>query len=323
MFSRHFLRSKVLQMLYAGRFSENGDIEALQNFNYHITRLNELGVVQVILLPKMVEVAVNVLEEGKKKFRPTADDRQPNLKIADNEFLRRMADNYDLKRYSEKWGGCWDAHEDILRESFIELRKQKFYKDYLSLQEQSFQRDMDFAINLFRFLMTRESLLAVVEERSLLWEDDFYQIAQYNFMMLKTLDEEHFTETMPWPLMYDERVEKDVEAMDFARHLLRSTMMHRMDAEQLIKRYLQGWEFERVSAMDITLVEMAVAELIACPTIPERVTVDEYIELSKEFSSERSRLFINGILDKIIIELRSQGKINKNGRGLASLGGVE
>ena len=100
-------------------------------------------------------------------------------------------------------------------------------------------------------------------------------------------------------------------------------MMHRMDAEQLIKRYLQGWEFERVSAMDITLVEMAVAELIACPTIPERVTVDEYIELSKEFSSERSRLFINGILDKIIIELRSQGKINKNGRGLASLGGVE
>ena len=84
----------------------------------------------------------------------------------------------------------------------------------------------------------------------------------------------------------------------------------------MIKARLQGWEFERVALMDILLIDMAVAEFIACPSIPEKVTIDEYIELSKEFSSERSKLFINGILDKLVLELRSQGKIKKSGRGL-------
>ena len=116
--------------------------------------------------------------------------------------------------------------------------------------------------------------------------------------------------------MYDKRIGKDEADMDFARALLRDTVATRDEAEDLVKGHLQGWEFERVSKMDVLLINMAVAELTGCPTIPERVTVDEYIELSKEFSSERSRLFINGILDRLILELRSKGRINKMGRGL-------
>ena len=184
--------------------------------------------------------------------------------------------------------------------------------------EESFKLpgDKDFAILLFRYLMNREALRAVVAERSLLWDDDFDQIAQYNFMMLKTLNEDNFDEAMIWPVMYDKREEKDEADMNFARQLLRDTVATREEAEDLIKSHLQGWEFERVSKMDILLINMAVAEFTACPSIPEKVTVDEYIELSKEFSSERSRLFINGILDKIVVELRSKGRINKSGRGL-------
>ena len=159
--------------------------------------------------------------------------------------------------------------------------------------------------------MNRESLRAVVGERSLLWEDDFDQIAQYNFMMMKTLTEEEFDEAMVWPMMYDKREGKDEADMDFARQLLRDTMATREEAEELIKSHLQGWEFDRVSRMDVLLINMAVAELTGCSTIPEKVTVDEYIELSKEFSSERSKLFINGILDKLIVELRSKGRIKK------------
>ena len=135
-------------------------------------------------------------------------------------------------------------------------------------------------------------------------------------MMLKTLNEDNFDEAMIWPVMYDKREEKDEADMNFARQLLRDTVATREEAEDLIKSHLQGWEFERVSKMDILLINMAVAEFTSCPSIPEKVTVDEYIELSKEFSSERSRLFINGILDKIVVELRSKGRINKSGRGL-------
>lgn len=315
MLSRHFLRSKVLQAVYAGRYEEQDSITVSRAFEYHVAKLNELGVLQVSLLPKFVEVGVSQLEEGKKKFLPTEEDRNPSMKLAGNEFVRRMNDNFELKKHVEQWGGCWETHEDLIREAFLDFRKRKEYRDYTE-SEHSYESDRDFAILLFRYLMNREALRTVVGERSLLWEDDYDQIAQYNFMMLKTLDEDIFDEAMRWPVMYDKREEKDEADMNFARQLLRDTLACREEAEDLIRKHLQGWEFERVSRMDILLINMAVAEFTCCPSIPEKVTVDEYIELSKEFSSERSRLFINGILDKLVVELRSKGKIAKSGRGL-------
>ena len=319
MLSRHFLRSKVLQAIYAGRYEEKNTAEVAKLFEYHIQKLNELGVLQVALLPRFVEVAGEVIEGGKKKFRPTEEDRNPSLRMLDNQFIRRMADNFELKKAIESWCGCWETHEDLIREAFLEFRKTKEYREYVNEGDKEtgdketsrFEEDKAFAILLFRYLMNRESLRVVVGERSLLWEDDFDQIAQYNFMMMKTLEESSFDEAAVWPVMYDKREEKDEADMEFARDLLKNTMDTREESEELVKNHLQGWEFERVSRMDVLLINMAVAELTGCPTIPEKVTVDEYIELSKEFSSERSRLFINGILDKLIAELRSKGRINK------------
>lgn len=313
------MRSKVLQAVYAGRYEEDDAITVSKAFEYHIAKLNELGVLQVALLPRFVEEGMKMLEEGKKKFRPTEEDRNPSMKMGGNEFIRRMDDNFELKKYREAWGGCWETHEELIREAFLDFRKTPEYHGYADVAETSFESDKDFAITLFRYLMNRQALRAVVVERSLLWEDDFDQIAQYNFMMLKTLGEDDFDEAMMWPVMYDKRVEKDEADMDFARQLLRDTMATREEAEELIKNHLQGWEFDRVSKMDILLINMAVAEFTGCSSIPEKVTVDEYIELSKEFSSERSKLFINGILDKLVVELRSKGRINKSGRGLLEI----
>ena len=310
------MRSKVLQAIYAGRYEGDDAITVSKAFEYHIAKLNELGVLQVALLPRFVEVGVEMLEEGKKKFRPTEEDRNPSMKMKDNEFVRRMTDNFELKKHMEKWGGCWETHEDLIKEAFLDFRKTDEYRHYVDDPEQTFAKDKDFAILLFRYLMNREALCAVVAERSLLWEDDFDQIAQYNFMMLKTLEEDTFDEAMMWPVMYDKRVEKDEADMDFARQLLRTTIETREESEELTRSHLQGWEFDRVSKMDILLINMAVAEFTGCPSIPEKVTVDEYIELSKEFSSDRSKLFINGILDKLVAELRSKGRIKKSGRGL-------
>lgn len=320
MLSRHFLRSKVLQALYSAQIEGSDAVSVMQSFEYHIGRLNELGILQVALLPSMLEMGERVIEEGKKKFRPTDAEKKPNRKFLNNIFLQRLADNYDLKKYMEKWGGCWQTHEDLIHETFIDFRQNKIYGDYLSFPENDYKSDKEFAVNMFRYLMNRESLVAVMAERSLLWEDDFEQIAQYNFMMLKALEEEQLDEAMQWPLMYDRRQEKDEADMEFARQLLRESLAHREETDELIRARLQGWEFERVALIDILLINMAVAELTNCPTIPEKVTIDEYIELSKEFSSERSRLFINGILDKLLLQLRSQGRVKKSGRGLLEEG---
>jgi N utilization substance protein B len=323
MLSRHFLRSKVLQEIYSCQIEEKDAIQACKDFEYHVGKLNELGVLQVSLMTKVFEMAEVVIEEGRRKFRPTDAEKTPNRKFLGNEFLRRMADNFELRQLTEKWCGCWETHSDLVREAFIEFRKTDTYCEYLSHPDTDFAQDKELAIMLFRFLMNREAIVAVIAERSLLWEDDFEQIAQYNYMMLKTLDEQHFDEAMQWPVMYDKREEKDEADMEFARQLLTETLAHRAESEEMIKARLQGWEFERVALMDILLIDMAVAEFIACPSIPEKVTIDEYIELSKEFSSERSKLFINGILDKLVLELRSQGKIKKSGRGLLNENGEE
>ena len=316
MLSRHFLRCKVLQQLYACNIEDRDVNTASSEFRYHICRLNELGILQVSLLPLMLDTAERVIAEGTRKFRPTEAEKSPNRKFLSNIFLQRMADNYELKRHMQEWGGCWQQHDDLLREAFIDFRRTDTYCQYLSHPDSDYERDREFAVTLFRFLVNRDALVAVMAERSLLWEDDFEQIAQYNFMMLKALGADAFDEAMPWSVMYDSRIEKDEADFQFARELLRETMLHREETDQLIRGRLQGWEFERVALMDILLVNMAVAELVSCPSIPEKVTIDEYIELSKEFSSERSRLFINGILDKLVLELRSQGRIKKSGRGL-------
>ncbi len=305
------MRCKVLQAVYAGRYETDDTVTVARNFEYHIGKLNELGLLQISLLPRFLDVAADILEEGKKKFLATEQDLNPSLRLLSNSFIRRMADNFELRRHIESSCSCWQTHEDLVREAFLDFRKRKEYQDYVEGGEEGFEADKAFAILLFRYLVNREPLREAMGERSLLWEDDFDQIAQYNFMMLKTLEENMFDEAMPWPVMYDKRNGKDEADMDFARQLLRDTEALREESEQLVKNHLQGWEFERVSRMDVLLINMAVAELTGCPTIPEKVTVDEYIELSKEFSSERSRLFINGILDKLILELRSKGRIKK------------
>ena len=309
----------MLQEVYSCQIEPRDAAHALREFDYHIGRLNELGVLQVALLPRIAEAAARVMEDGKKKYFATDEERNPNMQLVNNEYLRRMADNFELKKYCGQWAGCWDTNEDLVREAFMDFRQQQVYADYLALEKPTFEQDKELAVMLFRFMMNREAITAVLGERSLLWEDDYEQIAQYNFMMLKTLNADNFNEAMPWPLMYDSRNEGEVEAMEFARTLLSQTLAMREESDALIKQFLQGWEFERVSLMDILLINMAVAELTSCPSIPEKVTVDEYIELSKEFSAERSRLFINGILDKMVVELRSQGKINKSGRGLVTV----
>ena len=165
-------------------------------------------------------------------------------------------------------------------------------------------------------LLNDSTLRDIIFERDLLWEDDFDQVAQYVYMMMKELDEENTNEATPCPLVYDKRNEKDRNDYNFARELVATTYANIDNVEPMIRKHLQNWELERVAVMDILLINMAVAEFTSCPSIPERVTVDEYIELSKEFSTEKSKLFINGILDKLLIELRVAGKVVKNERGM-------
>lgn len=316
MLSRHFLRAKVLQEVYAYYCSEKPSIRAAEDSLMHnIERLNDLGTTQTAMALQFLWEAGQVTEEAMQKYMATDADRNPDRKFIDNEFARRIADNYDFRKQSEHLDGIWAGEQSRFRKAFLAFKETPYYKEYMS-GNAGFEADKDMFIKIFRYLMNDEGLRSTIVERSLLWEDDFDQVAQYEYMMFKTLTKKNFTEAMPWPKVYDDRSESEREAVAFSANLLRETLRNADENNGIIKSHLHGWEFERVAQIDIYLLDMAIAELEYCPSIPERVTVDEYIELSKEFSTSRSKLFINGLLDRLILELRSEGKIVKTGRGL-------
>ena len=316
MLSRHFLRSKVLQVVYASTIDPVDLNVAEKNFKHHIGRLNDLGTMQLAALLRLAETAATIIDDAKHKYLPSADELSPSLRLPNNLFLRPLAENFDLRHHIAQSNVNWGTvdYDQMFRQAYLALVPMPEYKEYLK-SEPTFQNDQQFALKLFKYLMNYEPLRDLIYPQSLLWEDDFDQIAQYNFMMLKALDDTLDAAT-PIPLVNDDRFAKDEEAFQFADQLLLATLRRREDSEALIRKHLKGWDFERIAGMDILLLDMAVAELTQFPSIPERVTVDEYIELSKDFSTDRSKLFINGILDKLIIELRSAGRIVKAGRGL-------
>ncbi|MBR1517461.1 MAG: transcription antitermination protein NusB [Bacteroidales bacterium] len=314
MLSRHFLRAKTLQVLYAAHIDQLDATLAGNLFDVQVRRLNELAVWQISTLVETYRAGVQAIEDGRRKFRPTPEDLNPSMRFPDNQFLSRLADVFDLRQQLEKFHVEWD-NDDRFKRLFADFRASKVYADYIAEPSASFESDKALALLLFKFLMNNEVLRDFFYERGLLWEDDFDQIAQYAFMSLRALDDT-LSEATPFYLVSDQRSENDVEAYRFARQLLLDALRLFDSNVELIKSHLNGWEFERVAQMDVLLLVMAITELTECPSIPERVTIDEYIELSKEFSTDRSKLFINGVLDKLVIELRSAGRIQKSGRGI-------
>ena len=168
---------------------------------------------------------------------------------------------------------------------------------------------------VFKYVVNEQNIIDYFNDESIFWESDYMQTAQLTLNILKKMDES-FTAEETFPLIYDSTSQKEADDVDFAKELLNRTLLSWDEHVDIITKNLNGWEYDRVPVIDIILIKMAITEFINCPSIPEPVTIDEYIELSKEFSTDRSKLFINGILDRIQIELRAKGKIQKSGRGL-------
>lgn len=314
MLSRHFLRAKVLQSLYAAQMAPVERYQIELAFKDNVEQLNTLGTIQLALLVRVRPVALRVLDDLSHKFMPSEEERNPSTRLQDNTFLLALCDNVTLRHRMESLPSNALPDEEALRTFFLQFRNTEVYNDYAS-QPQSDEADRNFVLQLFRGLINDIVIRSAICEQSLLWDDDYDQLAQYNFMMMKALDE-HFDAASYLPLMHDEHYEKDVEDYRFAFDLLRNACMQHDENQELIRAHLHGWEFDRVAVIDLILLNMAIAEVTSFETIPERVTIDEYIELSKEFSTERSKLFINGILDRIFAQLRAAGRINKTGRGL-------
>ncbi len=314
MLSRRHLRIKALQSLYAFNQSHNdrldyGEKELLRSLD----KLYEIYIYQLSLLVEIVEYANKRIEENRRKFYPTEEDMNPNTRFVDNRFIKQLTENKSYNSYVEKYKISWVDEEEMIRKLFVGIRNSKFYKEYMNSPDSSYENDKDVIIKIVKKIISEsDSLHFYYEERNIYWADDFYTS---NYLVIKTIKgfEEKQGELTPLPTLFKNNNEED---KDFLVNLFRKVILRSDEYFLLIEGKVKNWESDRLAVMDILLLKMALAELLEFPSIPVKVTLNEYIELSKMFSTPKSKVFINGVLDKMIADLRRKNEIKKMGRGL-------
>jgi transcription antitermination protein NusB len=320
MLSRRHLRVKVLQALYAFFQSDGEDITIGEKQLIKSTdKLYELYIYQLSFLIKFVDYTRNRIEEAKKKFYPTEEDLNPNTRLVDNRLIMQLEENKDFLRWRNKLKINWVDEENLFHKLFSDLKIGQDYIDFISQDSITYRDDKELiALIVMNYLPEFENLRNFYEDRSIFWSDEDFDISL--MMLIKTIKlykESWGPDHQLPPLFKDEDDEDEAdEDRQFMIKLFRYCIIRSEEYGKLIEEQAENWELERIAIMDIIIMKMALTELMIFPSIPIKVTINEYIEISKSYSSIKSKLFINGILDKLVVKLKEDGQIRKTGRGL-------
>jgi N utilization substance protein B len=309
-----------MQALYAFYQSEGDRIDKAEKLMMlNTNKIYDLYIQQLSALVEIAEVARKIQETGKQKYFPTAEEQSPSCKFTNNRIFQLIENNHVYLRYFEALRINWGEEQELFKRIFYRIRETEEYKEYMASDKDNFEEDRRFIVTLFRdFLAECPELQQWYEERNIYWVDD-YDIVSY--MIIKTLNgfNTKTDEHTPLPELFlkpGESEEEELEDKEFMLNLFRKTIIHTEDFDKLIAAKADHWEIERIALMDTLLLRMALCELTSFPSIPIKVTLNEYIEISKIYSSAKSKLFINGLLDKMIVDLKDAHKIRKTGRGL-------
>jgi N utilization substance protein B len=303
MISRRLLRVKALQILYAYRISENDDLNKTdKELIFSIEKSYDL-------YHLISNYAVQRTDIARSKYFPTEEEANPNTRFIDNRIITRISDSRKFCQYLEARKISWSNEEELIKSLYRNLLEWDVYQEYMNSPDNSFTEDKRFISRMVgELILPNEFVHQVLEEQSIYWNDDLEFIGS---MVIKTLTRWKENADMPVLSMFsneDDRL--------YVIDLFRKTILHGDEYQDLIKKFSENWDFERLAIMDILIMQMAISEAIHFPSIPAKVTLNEYIEISKFYSTDKSSYFINGILDKIFLLLRSDEKIKKTGRGL-------
>ena len=308
MISRRHIRLKVMQSLYAFRSQHERDIlKGERDMLKHIENISELQLVIMSFLVSLIKHAESFYEEGKNKHLPTPKDLNPNIKFIDNSFVRIILDNRELIKQSKKISAFWyDNDHDIVRKIFMDILKSDEYGNYLCNSENNIEIDIKFFNNILNnFILNNKILHHMLEERSIYWIDDLPFVATIimgNFKLQKII--------LP-KTVFKNNIDKK-----FALNLFHLTIKNDSEYEKIIIKKAKNWDIERIAIMDQILIKMAFCEILNMPELPINVSLNEYIEISKYYSTNKSKMFVNGLLDSAVSDFKHENKIKKVGRGL-------
>jgi transcription antitermination factor nusB len=301
-----------MQSVYAMQQSQSQDLDKeLKFLQNSANEMENLYLLLMALLTELHSLAVNQYEVAQKKYLATPADKLLHQKMKDNELLSLIATNEMLqKAIAEAQINFWNIQEEYVRMLYKRIVESDTYQAY-SKQKASFEADKKFLIEIFEeFIAPDEGLYEYIEDYNLTWMDDFPIVNTFIVREFKNLrpnpPEKYFT-----PSLYNNSEEKD-----FLVDLLKKTALNDTKLKSFVEDKLTNWDKERVAVLDLIILKMAICEFLHFPSIPVKVTINEYLELAKEYSTAKSSLFINGVLNVVHKELSEKELIKKIGRGL-------
>ena len=310
MLSRRLLRIKVIKALFAHLKSGADNMMASEKtLMASVDKAYDLYF-QIITLPvEVARYAEQRQELAKQKKLPTHEDLNPNTKFVDNAVIRIIAnsDAVNDRIAARKLG--WQRYPELIRTLYTQLLDSDYYKEYMLREERSFDEDKRLLESFFKELQNCDALDDVLEEISVLWCDDLPYVIMMIMRTLSGLRASHTELRVPAKF-------KSEEDLEFVKTLFEKALINYNAYQDYIEKFTANWDVERIVFMDNLIIGTAMAELTSFPSIPVKVTLDEWIEISKYYSTPGSSTFINGVLDKIVASLTEEGRIKKSGRGL-------
>ncbi|MDR3184882.1 MAG: transcription antitermination factor NusB [Prevotellaceae bacterium] len=259
----------------------------------------------------VADYAEERIEIGLRKFKPSEAEANPNKKFINNEVIALLRRNTALQKYNAKQHLNWREHADVVKQIYTSIIERPYYKDYMESESYSLHEDLRFIEEFFRHEFEDNELVeGMIEEMNAYWADDLGFALVSIIRTIHNLRQEHDENNMLMPMF---RAPDDEE---YVFELLRYSLEHFKEYSQLAHQYIQNWESDRIAFVDMTLIVMGICEAIAFPSIPIKVTINEYVEIAKYYSTRNSHVFVNGVLDKVIQNMVAGGTVKKTGRGL-------
>ncbi len=318
MLNRRILRIKAFKVLYGSVLSEEKSLSQAQvQLEQSCEAARDLYIYMLSIVSPLTKVARERIEAAQKKFNQTEEERNPNMKFADNALAQLLDSDVDFQKILSKKKFSWAQYDLLLKKVMTSVASKEYYAEYMASAERSLKEDCKLFTKIFEEeFVDSEELEMILEEKSLHWNDDLAYALTWCCRTFKA-----FAEGESWklPALYQSEMMKGAEVESdklFVTRLLQHSFAGYEKYSAMVAESVQGWEKDRLFSTDVILIVMGLAEAVNFPTIPVKVTINEYVELSKFYGTPKSRSFVNGLLDRLVQQLVNDGQIVKEGKGL-------
>ena len=318
MLNRRILRIKAFKVLYSGVLAGNMSIsQAESQLEMSCEATRDLYIYMLGIVSPLTKIARDRIEAAKAKFNPTEEEKNPNMKFAENALAALLDADQDFQKVFKKKKFDWSQYDLLLKKVMTSVASKDYYAEYMASEQRSLAEDCKLFTRIYEEeFVDCEELEKLLEDKSLYWNDDLAYSLTWCCKTLKNLAKGENWSLIP--LYQSEMLKGDGVESDkfFVRKLLQASFAGYEKYSAMVAESVTGWEKERLFSTDVVLISMGLAEAVSFPTIPVKVTMNEYVEISKLYGTPKSRSFVNGLLDKLVQQLANEGQINKEGKGL-------